>query len=93
MAGHLQTMVLLKMRKNRERIDRLCHFYLGSTIFEKTVALKELFNHIHHGRSTNGFNVQLSDFVFCFLLDTNTQMCDFQCYRTKYWMHNSAWQG
>ncbi|KAL0968773.1 hypothetical protein UPYG_G00271580 [Umbra pygmaea] len=52
---------------------------LVSTIFEKRVALKELFDHIldHHDeydedavRVADGYNAHLDDFEFCFLLST-----------------------
>lgn len=52
---------------------------LVNAVFEKRVALKELFNHIleHHDEydgdtvlSADGFNARLDDFEFCFLLET-----------------------
>ena len=80
---------------------------LVSTVFEKRVALKELFHHIldHHDeydedsvRCADGFNARLDDFEFCFLLHTfngilSIPTCFLQYYRSKHWMYNSVWQG
>ncbi|CDQ74374.1 unnamed protein product [Oncorhynchus mykiss] len=57
---------------------------LVNAVFEKRVALKELFNHLlehyddHDGDTllmADGFNARLDDFVFCFLLETFNGNC------------------